>query len=343
MPNPNPTPGAPAAPPAGRQHFDAGEVDDIFGKGTGGFDVGAPKGNPAPAAAAPAAPAAPAPAAPAAAPAAPAPAAEPAPAGETVAEPVAGAPDAGTAPAGEGPPAPAAPATPAEPARVDAATVAAIIREVLAKPATPAAPPAPPPEPPLIQQARQVLALSPEQYKKLYDGYVTAARDGTDPDGYTKAEQLSSLRVNAPFHIHNFETLRDIQTRNEQIASETMRSQGQAAIKALDSNPETKDWRTFRATMVRLAQADEAAQSVGAEPAFATTEDLYFAAKAMHLRGKPAPLAPNVRTAKDNLTSGSPAPRGGPPVPTPAPAPAGKKEEEFLNEVFSEDKSPFKV
>jgi hypothetical protein len=221
--------------------------------------------------------------------------------------------------------------------------VAAIIKEVLAKPA--AAPEAPPPpaEPPMIVQARQVLALTPERYQELYDGYVAAARDGKDPLGYQKAEQLSSLRVNAPFHIHSFETLRDMQTRNNQVLDESVRAQGKAAIAELDANTETKDWRSYRNTMARLAQADEAAQSVGAEPAYKTTEELYFAAKAIQLRGKPAPLAPRAASAKADLTSGSPAPRGGPPVPPPVPAGAGAKGDGFLDQVFQEDRSPFKV
>jgi hypothetical protein len=216
---------APVKPDATMTHS---EQNEIFGPPAGGAAA------PPPPPAAPAA-AAPPPAAPAAAPAA-----------LPAADPNAAAPDAGTAPAGEGTASPAAAAAPETPAEVEARVLKGVVEKLLAgKPAAPAAP-TQIPDPPHIKQARDVMALTEERYNEIYDGFVEGARTGKDPNGYRKAEQLASLRANAPYHVWQYDqTLETRRTASAGIERQ-QKAEADAALAQLNANPETKDWQTYR-------------------------------------------------------------------------------------------------
>lgn len=304
----------PNAPAFAREEVNEilGSEDPIPSEGAPAPAV-APSASPAPAVAAPAAPAA-----------------EPAAAQPVTDDGSAAVPaaDAGTTPAGEGgvePPAAAAVPTEAE---IRAGVYKDVVDRLLAGKPAPASPPPPlPPEPPHIRQAREVAALSEEKFDQFYEGLVEKKQ-------YRRAEELAAFRANAPGMIWQYEQIREIRAQNEEALRRHEGAESNAFVAELDRNPNTKDWKQYRKTMARLADRDDPADPVYADP-----ESLYLAARALDTRGKSPPLAPTTAAAKAALSSGAPAPRGGPAAP--GKAPEKPKRDPFIAEVFAPDASPF--
>ena len=213
--------------------------------------------------------------------------------------------------AGDDPPAPASvdPAVASAKLEAENAVWRAVFKAMphLAGKQEPAKAPEPPPKPPEVVQWERLSAVSAADARAHVER-LTAEGQTFD------AGRFQAAWENAPAHLANWKSQDAFRQNVESREASIRQTQVNAEIDALaKAHP---DWEKYADKMEKIASNDRAAQLAGSLPAFATVEDVYWAARGTVERGVAASaLSPKAAAAKAVLGKGPGSVRGGSGVP----------------------------